>query len=212
MAHGDAMQDDLYGRRKSALFAGLHGTVVEIGPGTGINLPYFPTGIRYVGVEPNPHMHPFLRKKAEALGLAVELHTATLEQLALEDASVDAVVSTLVLCSVPDEAATLGEIRRVLRPGGRFYFIEHVAAPPGTALRRMQQIVKPAWRLVADGCRPDRETGRLLEAAGFAEIHCEAFDLDQPFSLVKPHIAGMAVKANASGSRGGERDEEGVDE
>ena len=197
LARADAYQHKLYGERKRKLFAELSGTVVEIGPGTGVNLPYFPPGIRYIGAEPNTHMHSYLRDTAEKTGHAVAIHAATLGELALDEASVDAVVSTLVLCSVPDVAATLAEIRRVLRPGGRFYFIEHVAAPHGTWLRRMQRVIKPAWRLVADGCRPDRETGRVLEEAGFADVRYERFDLDQPFSVVKPHIIGIAETRSA---------------
>lgn len=190
-ARGEATAARLYGDRKRALFADLAGAVLEIGPGAGANLPYFPRGIRWIGVEPNPFMHRHLREQAARLGLGVELRAGTAEQLPVPDASVDAVVGTLVLCSVADPEAALGEIRRVLRPGGRFIFIEHVAAPRGSRLRRVQQAIRPAWRFAADGCHPDRETRAAIEDAGFAAVRLEHFRA--PVVVVGPHIAGVAT-------------------
>ncbi len=192
LAMGDGEQHALYGKRKQALFADLQGTVVEIGPGTGLNLLYLPTDIHWIGVEPNAHLHKYIRAKASGKKRSIEIHAATLEALALADASVDAVISTLVLCSVADPAATLGEIRRVLKPGGRFFFIEHVIAPEGSFLRGLQRLVRPAWRLVADGCRPDRDTAKALREAGFSDVQMESFNLPIP-NIVRPHIAGVAV-------------------
>lgn len=196
MRLGDGAQERLYGERKRRLFTGLApgSTVVEIGPGTGINLQYLPEGTRYVGIEPNPHMHPPLRRKAEDLGLAVELREGTAEALALPDASADAVISTLVLCSVDAPAQALAEIRRVLRPGGTFYFIEHVAASEGSARHRAQRVIKPLWRRLADDCRPDRRTAALIESAGFAEVHLDRFRAGGVLNPVRPHIAGTAVR------------------
>jgi len=116
---------------------GVPNYVLEIGPGAGPNLAYFSPHIRWVGIEPNPFMHPYLRRQAERLNRTVEIRDASAERVPLQDNSVDAVVSTLVLCSVKDVSGALQEILRVLRPGGRFVFIEHVAAPPGTWLRRL---------------------------------------------------------------------------
>jgi ubiquinone/menaquinone biosynthesis C-methylase UbiE len=200
MAHGDGTQARLYGDRKQALFADLRGTVVELGPGTGVNLPYLPEHVRWIGVEPNPHMHGYIEEKAHELGRDVELYAATLQDLDLETASIDAVISTLVLCSVPDLRATLEEVYRVLVPGGRFVFLEHVAAPGGSLLRGIQWSIKPVWRALGDGCRPDRETGAALQRAGFDEVSYERFPIAPPmlpFSIVKPHIAGVATKAPA---------------
>jgi ubiquinone/menaquinone biosynthesis C-methylase UbiE len=121
-----------------------------------------------------------------------ELRTGTAEQLGMPSASVDAVVSTLVLCSVPSVAAVLKEILRVLKPGGRFVFIEHVAAPRGTMLRFGQQFVRPLSICFADGCHPDRETGEAIEAAGFGEVKLERFRA--PLWLASPHVAGVAVR------------------
>lgn len=177
--------------RKRTLFANLEGTVLELGPGAGVNLPYYPKSVRWIGVEPNPYIHPYLQQQAEQAKLQAELITGTSEALPLPDHSVDAVVSTLVLCSVADLATTFREIQRVLKPGGRYLFIEHVAAPQGTGLRRLQWSLRPIFRYLADGCNPDRETWVALEQAGFTHLQYDRFNAPMP--VVAPHIAGVAT-------------------
>ncbi len=192
MASIAAGHDALLAERKRALLGGLHGTVVEIGPGTGPNLVYYPPGVRWIGVEPNGHMNGYLEKEARRLGLEIELHAGTVEALPFAGDSVDHVVSTLVFCSVDDQTRALREVWRVLKPGGCFVFIEHVAAAEGTTLLRVQHALAPAWRLVADGCRPDRRTWEAISLAGFRSVEIERFRVSAgPFG---PHIAGYAVK------------------
>ena len=177
---------------KRRLFGDLSGTVLEIGAGTGENFSFYPPGIHWIGVEPNAYMHPRLLKTAQQYGIAGELRSVAAERLPVEDGSVDAVVSTLVLCSVSDPAGVLREILRALRPGGRFVFVEHVAAPDHSRLWWLQKLIKPAWVVVADGCHPDRATGAAIERAGFARVEIEPFDA--PLAIATPHIAGRAVK------------------
>ncbi|WP_103020926.1 class I SAM-dependent methyltransferase [Salinibacter altiplanensis] len=191
LAWGDDAQRRLYGDHKHDLFAGLEGTVVEIGPGTGVNLPYLPEGLRWIGLEPNPHMHSYIRDRLEGRDLDAEVRTDPAQDTGLADDSVDAVISTLVLCSVPDVPATLAELRRILRPGGRLLFIEHVAAEQHTPLCWVQHGIRPFWRAVADGCRPDRTTGVQLQRAGFSTVEFERFDIGVP--PVSPHIMGTAT-------------------
>ncbi len=179
--------------RKLALLSNLAGTILELGPGAGVNLEYYPPGLRWIGVEPNPFLHPKIRREAKRLGTSIAILEATAEHLPIRDGSVDAVVSSLVLCSVRDLGAALREVRRILRPGGRYIFLEHVAAPPGTGLRRLQSWIRPFSRVLADGCCPDRETWRSLEAAGFAPLSVEHFRVHVP--IVSPHIAGVATKS-----------------
>lgn len=193
MAHGTAKYEAQMTDQKQALFADLHGNVLEIGPGTGPNLPYYPSDIHWIGIEPNPFMHSYLRREAERLGLDIDLRRGTAERLDVEDNSIDAVVSTLVLCSVDSLAATLQEVLRVLKPGGRFFFLEHVAAPEGTGLRRVQHWVQPLWKILGDGCRPDRETWVALENAGFERVDYQHFRADIP-AIVSPQIIGVATK------------------
>jgi SAM-dependent methyltransferase len=192
MAAGDATQERIYGALKRELFAGLAGTVLEIGPGSGVNLPLMPAEVEWIGAEPNPHMHRYIREKAEHLGRSIRLLSDSAGALSLPDASVDAVVSTLVLCSVPDQDATLREMRRVLRPGGRFVFIEHVAAEAGR-LHAIQRSIKPFWRVIGDGCCPDRDTGSRIQAAGFASVDLVPFEAALPIPIVRPHVWGIAV-------------------
>lgn len=193
VAKSEPLNHRLYGERRSALLADLRGAVVEIGPGSGVNLSYLAPDVRWIGVEPNPFMHRYLRMKARRHGPSTCLVIGSAEALPLADRSADAVIGTLVLCSVADVAATLREVRRVLRPGGRFVFLEHVAAPAGSGLRRAQQLIRPLWRALADGCEPDRETWVALERAGFARVSYERFRVAVPLPIVAPHIAGVAV-------------------
>ncbi len=192
LSRGISAYERLVADRKRELFAPLHGTVLEIGPGTGTNLAYFAPDVRWLGIEPNPYMERYLQREAARLGRGIEVRGGTVERLDLMDASVDAVVSTLVLCSVRDQARALAEVRRVLKPGGRFVFLEHVAAPRGTWLRRAQRAVRPAWRLLGDGCFPDRETWQAIGRAGFVEVALERFQL--PLPIMSPHVAGWAVR------------------
>ncbi len=194
MANGTVEYEKKIRDRKQSLFTDLHGTILEIGAGTGANAPYYPTNIRWIGVEPNPFMHSYLQENAKKLGLNVEIQTISAEQLEAQDNSIDTVVSTLVLCSVPNLDKTLQEVLRVLKPGGRFLFIEHVAAPNGTLLRQVQNTVKPVWNIIGDGCNPNRETGLAIKKAGFASVDYQ--DFQAPVPLVTPHIIGVATKAS----------------
>lgn len=177
---------------RQRLLAGLRGTVLEIGPGTGVNLEAYPQGVRWLGLEPNPYLHPGLERALESRGFPGQVLLGQAEAIPLEAESVDAVVSTLVLCSVADPRRALAEVLRVLRPGGRLLFLEHVAAPRGTPLRALQDLVVPVWRALGDGCHPNRETLALIREAGFARVEAASFAL--PLPLVAPHVAGVAWK------------------
>jgi SAM-dependent methyltransferase len=178
---------------KSRLFADVSGRVLEIGPGAGANLRHFAAKkICWIGVEPNPYMNGHLTEEARRLGLRIELLCGTAEELPIRAASIDYAISTLVLCSVVDQCRALSELLRVLKPGGKLIFIEHVAAPPGTLLRRIQSAVKPLWRRMGDGCHPDRETRAAIERCGITVAQVDEFAA--PLPVVRPHIAGYAIK------------------
>ncbi|MFN8482126.1 MAG: class I SAM-dependent methyltransferase [Anaerolineae bacterium] len=180
-----------YGARRRRLLSPLRGRVLELGPGTGTNLAYLPADVEWIGVEPNEYMHPYIRRQAEDVGRAIDLRAAPAEALDLPDGSVDAVVGTLVLCSVDDPQRVLSEVRRVLRPGGQFVFIEHVASPDGSARRRMQDVTQPLVTFFGDGCHPNRATLETIERAGFRDLDVEHFSV--PAWIVGPHIAGAAT-------------------
>jgi ubiquinone/menaquinone biosynthesis C-methylase UbiE len=194
LAHVGKKLEKFVAPYKVRLLTDLSGTVLEIGPGTGANLRYLAKeGVRWMGIEPNPSMYPYLEQEANRLGIQIDVRQGTAERLPAPDNSVDAVVSTLVLCCVPDQQRALQEVLRVLKPGGTFVFIEHVAAPRGTWLRRLQHWVSPLWRRLGDGCRPDRETWLTIEQAGFTQLTYERRTM--PVPIASPHIVGVAVKS-----------------
>ncbi len=182
--------------RKRELFAGVTGTIVEIGAGTGANLKYLPSDCSWIGIEPNPYMHESLRERARAAGIEPKILTGAASAIEVDDGAADIVIATLVLCSVPNVNNVLAEIQRILRPGGRFLFIEHVAASRGSALRVVQHVTMPAWYLFGHGCRINRDTGAAIRSAGFGSCHIGDFRVPRPAAApwVSPHIAGQAVR------------------
>ena len=178
------------GGRKAALFADLPGTVVELGAGTGANMRYYPAGTRLIAVEPNPPMHGPLRDAASRHGVDLEIRAVGAEDTGLADGSIDAVVSTLVLCTVDDPAAVVAEVRRILRPGGRFLVLEHVAAPDGSPLARLQRGLRSGWRWAFEGCDLRRHTGELLADAGFSDVALERYRAGSVFLPVDEQVAG----------------------
>ncbi|MDP2324100.1 MAG: class I SAM-dependent methyltransferase [Gammaproteobacteria bacterium] len=189
----DEFHEEVGGRKASAL-GQFRGTVLEIGAGNGVNFRYYPPGIRLMVYEPNPHMHPRLLESARSHQLNYELRAASAEDLEFEDNSVDAAVCTLVLCTVPDPERVVAEVLRVLKPGGRFFFIEHVAAARGTGLRKLQDLLLRPWRWLFEGCHTNRETAVLLEKAGFSRVDIERFKSEKMPPLIVPQIAGVATK------------------
>jgi SAM-dependent methyltransferase len=193
LSRQSARYEALVRGEKRALLGSLTGSVVEIGPGAGGNLEYLPPGVRWIGVEPNPYFEGHLRRRAERLGWTIDIRAGAAERLPVGDGEADAVVSTLVLCSVRDPAAALREIRRVLRPGGRFVFMEHVAGRPRSGTRLAQAILTPIWTALGDGCHLDRDTGDTIAAAGFARVEIRRLAL--PIPVLGPHVAGTAWAA-----------------
>lgn len=189
----DGYQHRRLGDVKREAFGGLPRTVLEIGAGSGANLRYLGPGTRVIAIEPNRYMHPYLRAAARRWGIHLDLREGTAERLPLPDASVSAVVSSLVLCGVRDPVAALREIRRVLQPGGRFWCVEHVRAPEGTALATLQRIVARPWRWFFEGCEC-RDVAGLLGAAGFASVEVEPFTFRTIFLPVRTAISAVAVR------------------
>lgn len=152
---------------RSRLLAQAVGDVLEIGIGSGLNLPFYgPTVRRVVGIEPSAALARRAARAATRVAMPVDLLEVSAEVLPLADASVDTAVSTWTLCSIPDPLRALKEVRRVLRPGGGLIFVEHGLAPePGVA--RWQHRLTPYWKVCAGGCHLDRPVDVLLRQAGF---------------------------------------------
>lgn len=176
----------------------VHGTVLEIGAGTGANLDaYGPRVHRLLLLEPDPAMRSRLAARAATDTARNVLLAGSASRLPVASGSVDAVISTLVLCTVRNLDGALAEIRRVLRPEGRLHLIEHVAAPPGSTLRRAQRLVAPLWAGMAGGCLLVRPTKDLLRASGFrvGDIHDDVLPVPVPF--VRPVVRGAAPLSRA---------------
>jgi ubiquinone/menaquinone biosynthesis C-methylase UbiE len=178
-------------RLRAELLSGARGDVLEIGAGTGLNLAHYPTGLEsLVLTEPVTAMADRLRQRARGHEDA-EVVQAVAERLPFETASFDTVVSTLVLCTVADVDASLSEVARVLRPGGRLLFIEHVRAS-GETLAWRQARWAGAWSAFAMGCRCDRDTLESIRAQfDLQELATAAWN-GMP-SIVRPLVSGEAV-------------------
>ncbi|MCH8064189.1 MAG: class I SAM-dependent methyltransferase [Chloroflexi bacterium] len=166
------------------------GKVLEIGGGTGLNLPFYGSDVQLTVAEPNPHMARRLKGRAQGLGMSVTIVSDVGERLPFQDGEFDSVVSTLVLCSVGDLPGVLKEARRVLKPGGAFYFFEHVAAETKWK-RRFQNWFNGPWRYMGDGCNLNRDIAAVIRQSGFESVEIESVDLPGA-SVVSPRIVGTA--------------------
>ena len=145
----------------------VKGTVLEVGFGTGLNLPHYPrTVTKVIGVDPSETSARLARRRIEASPFPVEVVGLSAEKLPVADASVESIVSTFTLCTIPDVASALLEMRRALRPGGRFYFVEHGRAKD-PRVERWQQRLNPVQQVVFGGCHLNRPISALIEQAGF---------------------------------------------
>jgi ubiquinone/menaquinone biosynthesis C-methylase UbiE len=170
------------------------GRVLEIGSGTGLNLPYYPDDLQnLVLAEPSSPMLAKLERRRQKLGRAAVVIQAPAEDLPLADSSVDTVVSTFVLCTVRDPQGALEEIRRVMAPGGQFLLIEHVRAS-SPRLARAQDLLERPWRAFAAGCHCNVRTLSVLRSAGFETRAWSASWRGMP-PIVRPLVAGSAIRA-----------------
>jgi len=153
--------------RRATLVPGARGAVLEVGVGSGLNLRFYsPSVTRLVAVDPSEELLSLARKKSADLAFPVDLRCESAELLSLGDASVDTIVMTFTLCSIPEPVRALREMRRVLKPEGRLLFVEHGLAPDA-GVRRWQQRLNPVWNRIAGGCNLDRRIDALLAEGGF---------------------------------------------
>jgi ubiquinone/menaquinone biosynthesis C-methylase UbiE len=178
------------------LLAGAGGRVLEVGAGTGINLDLYPQTVEELVLsEPDPHMAKRLRARLAESGRRATVLEAPAERLGAQDASFDCAVATLVLCTVPDPRATLTELSRVLKPGGRLLFLEHVRANDPRLASWQDRFEKP-WRFLADGCHCNRDTVATLAASRFEVETVERGRTPKAPQIVRPLVRGSAVLAD----------------
>ncbi|MBJ7597971.1 MAG: SAM-dependent methyltransferase [Candidatus Nephthysia bennettiae] len=176
------------------LLDGLSGRVVELGAGSGLNFSHYPTAVtQVVAVEPEGYLRGLAEKAAATAPVPVRVVHGVSGDLPLEDASCDAGVACLVLCTVPDQARALSELARVIRPGGELRFYEHVVSRRSFEAGFQRFADATFWPRVAGGCHLSRDTGHMIEQAGFHIEQCDRF----PFSPAPPlppdpHILGVA--------------------
>ncbi len=185
-------------RRRGEVVGAARGRVLEIGAGTGLNLRHYPDGLDGLLLsEPDPGMAERLRRRVQRAGSGARVVRAGAQELPLPDASVDTVVSTMVLCTVPDPAAAVAEVRRVLRPGGRLLYLEHIRADDARLARRQDRLAA-AWQVVGAGCVCNRRTLDLLGTTFELMPSAGATWRGMP-RIVHPLVSGAAFAPSATG-------------
>jgi ubiquinone/menaquinone biosynthesis C-methylase UbiE len=180
-------------RLRRRVCAGLKGEVLEIGFGTGHNLPYLPPDVtRLLAVEPSGRSVELARERINAATVKVDVVGLDGERLPVDDASVDAVLCTWSLCTIPDAVAAIREVRRVLRPGGGLHFIEHGAAPDAD-VRRWQDRFNPVQKRIAGGCHLNRDIAGIIQAGGLA-----IKTLDRYYNAGEPKAFGAMYEGVAT--------------
>jgi ubiquinone/menaquinone biosynthesis C-methylase UbiE len=191
-----ASEEACLGQWRAELLRELSGAVLEIGAGTGATLSLYPkTVTRLVMCEPDPHMRRKLEAKRGAAA-SVEISASSIQELSFKENSFDAVVCSLVLCSVPDQQAALAQIRRVLKPGGRLAFLEHVAAEGKPSRLKWQRRIEPVWKHLMGNCHLTRRTEAAIEAAGFRIERIQRESMRKALPVCRPSIRGIARKGD----------------
>ncbi|HEU5116978.1 MAG TPA: class I SAM-dependent methyltransferase [Isosphaeraceae bacterium] len=189
-----AMSNPRMGTLRSEVLADVGGEVLEIGFGTGLNLAHYPEHVRRITtVDPNPGMNKLATKRIAGSGIHVDKRILGSESMPFNEGTFDCVVSTWTLCSIPEVEKALAEVYRVLKPGGRFVFLEHGLSDDLT-VQKWQHWLNPIERLLADGCRLDLDVDAVLRSQPFHEVVVERFEMERVPRIVGTMYRGVGVK------------------
>jgi ubiquinone/menaquinone biosynthesis C-methylase UbiE len=190
-----AMEQEV-GAHRDELLGELTGRVVDVGAGNGASLSHYPTTVsEVVAVEPEPYLRERALRAAHSAPVPVTVVDGLAAALPLEDASVDAAVCSLVLCTVPSQAMALAELRRVLRPGGQLRFLEHVRAASRLARAQDLLVRTGIWPRLCGGCHCNRDTAAAIEASGFRIEGARSLNVGPAWLVTNPHLLGRAYAA-----------------
>ena len=188
------MQFDGFTAARKKLLAEVSGHVVEIGFGTGLNLPFYGEGVlSLTSVDPHEGLNRLAKTRLANVSFPVIHRQLSAEYMPFENNSVDVVVSTWTLCSIDNVDKALTEIKRILKPNGRFYFLEHGLSPHPN-LAKWQNRLTPVQKVIGDGCHLNRDMKQLIEDSGLALVHCEQFIAQKLPSLMSWMTLGQAQK------------------
>ncbi len=184
-----AMSGPWMGKLRSEALAGVGGEVLEIGFGTGLNLPHYPEHIRRLAtVDPNPGMSKLARRRVAERGIEIDQRVLGGEALPFDAETFDVVVSTWTLCSIPEVGRALAEVHRVLKPSGRFIFLEHgLGDDPG--VRRWQRRLNPIQRILGDGCRLDLDVEAVVRSQPFRDVAVERFEMERVPRIARDDVS-----------------------
>jgi ubiquinone/menaquinone biosynthesis C-methylase UbiE len=188
-----AMKQPAFTELRSKLVPLAEGRVLEIGIGSGLNLPYYQKGTQVTGLDPSLELQAYAREVARESGVDVEFIGLSGESIPADDNSFDSIVMTWTLCTIPDPSAALAEIRRVLKPGGKVVFAEHGEAPD-QGVAKWQERVNPVWNVIGGGCNLNRRIEDLYVHSGFSFNHIERGYLPGP-RIATYNFRGIAAIA-----------------
>ncbi|XP_077984892.1 thiol S-methyltransferase TMT1A-like [Glandiceps talaboti] len=174
-------------------------TILEVGAGGGANFEFYPRGTKVVAVDPNERYKKYLVnsvKQFRHVRLDQFIAAEGEDMSAIADNSFDVVVSTLVMCSVKEPKAYVDEIKRVLKPGGKFYYMEHVCATKNSWTHLMQRMLNPVFKFCTDGCQLTKQTWKYIDEAGFSKLEYSLMfaPLRRTTQVIRPHMIGHAIK------------------
>lgn len=188
------MDKPFWAKYRQQQLSSVDGEILEIGVGTGLNLPHYPEHVkRITTADPNPGMNKKLQRRIEQSGIAVDKQIISSEQLPFDEDAFDCVVSTITLCSIPDVEQAMAELFRVLKPGGRILFLEHGLSPDAKVMK-WQRRLNPLQRFVGDGCTLTLDVPKLVATQPFSSVEIDNFYLEQTPKTHGYMYRGVAIK------------------